>query len=381
MRATRFSTYVGLAAIAAVVTVTSGAFLAPPSMASGKSGVSTARKLVRAAEGPLHWILKAPKINVSSLRGDKVVAITAGLDEFISNVDYGLTQAGRAAGVTVVADNPTTLSSASNDIQQAVAEHANAIIINSWETSQLEAPVKAAVKAGIPVIQEFEHNPGPLTSVEKAAGVYANVSVCYTCGGKLMADAIVAASKGNAHIVLVRVPAIGTATEEANGFVSQTRRLCPKCTITQDSAPIPEWTTLLPSLTTSALANPTVNYLVPVFDTMAPLMEPAVFSASAQTRVQFAGHSGDLAELKEMRSGKPPRWVANPGYDEHWAGWATMDDVYRALLGKPAIQDEGLRLRLFTPKNIHSIDLTAPLSAWYGKVNYQVRYKGLWGLG
>jgi ribose transport system substrate-binding protein len=198
----------------------------------------------------------------------------------------------------------------------------------------------------------------------------------------MMADAIVADSHGRAHILLVNVPEIGTANLESQAFLSEIHQLCAHCRVTEAQAPIANWTTQLPSLTTSALAaDPNLTYLAPVFDTMAPLMIPSVFAKNDQNRVKLVGHSGDLAQLKQMQTGSLPKWIANPGYDELWAGWATMDDVYRALLHKPAIQDEQLRIRLFTPMNINTINLSMPLSTWYGNVSYQNEYKDLWGLG
>jgi ABC-type sugar transport system substrate-binding protein len=353
----------------------SGSKAAPP-------GVTTARDLVASAQAELHWKTPGPAIPVgASLRGKKVVVVTNGVDEFIRNVDDGLKQAGAAVGVSVVAENANSLADASLFIQQAVGQKASAIIINSWETSQLGAPIKAAAAAGIPVIQEFEHNPGPLTAVERAARVFANVSVCYSCGGRLMADEIVADSKGHADVLLINSPEIGTANLETAGFSAELKRLCPACRLKVDQVPIANWTTGLPSATASGLQSDShLNYLAPVFDTMAPLMIPSVFAANAQHRVKLVGHSGDLAELKQMQSGSLPRWVADPGYDELWAGWATMDEVYRALLGKPALSDEQLKIRLFTPANIHSIDLSAPLSTWYGNVEYAAQYKKLWGI-
>jgi ribose transport system substrate-binding protein len=339
-----------------------------------------AEQIVSEVEAPFTWTVPGPAIDVSSLTGKRVLVVTAGLSEFIQNINAGMRDAAEHAGVDLTFNNPERLADAAQAIEQGTAQDYDAIVINSWDTGALMEPIRAATSADIPVIQMFDADPGPLTENEKEAGVYANVAVCFECGGRYMADMALAERGNEVNALLVVSPEVPTGLLEAQGFQDEMERLCPECTVKVAEVPIANWNTQLATTTASALsADPDLNYIAPVFDSMAAFMIPSVFAANAADRVRILSMDGDQAPMKQMQSGAEPEWAGNAGFDHTWAGWAAMDNVYRALLGEPPVQDNNLQLRLFRPSNVADLDLDAHPTTWYGEAEYRTEYPKLWG--
>jgi ribose transport system substrate-binding protein len=326
------------------------------------------------------WQLSsAPAITVGmGERGKRVAVITKDINPFIQAIKAGISAAAGKAGMTTLASNPAgSAADVSRQISQAIAQHASAIITVGFTTADIAAPLQQAHSAGIPVVQLFVTDPG---APPASAGVFAYVSPCYTCIGAAMADIVIDDSGGSAHTVVINAPDVGIATLEAHGFTAELAARCPRCTTTVSDAPIAQWSTQIPSIATAAAADPTVTYLVPVFDTAAPLIVPVLAAANATARVKLVSSNGDQAQLADMKNARAPRWIGNVGVNGAWIGWASMDEVFRALTHHPALADERIGFRAFTPTNIGSIDLRQNPSTWYGDTDFAAHYLSLWGL-
>lgn len=377
---------VGAAVLAGAVTL-SGALSGcsdtsgmPSSSGPAVTGVASVAAAVSAAERPVTWQLSsAPVITVGTAeRGKRVAVITKDINGFIQSIKDGISAAASKTGMTTLQSNPAgSAADVTRQISQAITQHASAIITVGFTTADIAAPLQEAHSAGIPVVQLFVTDPGaPPTS----AGVFAYVSPCYTCIGANMADIVIHDSGGGADAVFVNAPDVGIATLEAHGFTTEMGQHCPRCITRVSDAPIAQWGTQIPSIATAAAADPRVNYVVPVFDTASPLIVPALVAANATSRVKLVSSNGDQAQLQDMKNASTPRWVGNIGVNGAWIGWASMDEVLRALTNHPALADEKIGFRAFTPANIGSLDLRQNPSTWYGGTDFAAQYLKLWGL-
>jgi ribose transport system substrate-binding protein len=352
----------------------------PSSSGPAVTGVASVATAVSAAERPVTWQLSsAPAITVGTAeRGKRVAVITKDINGFIQSIKNGISAAAGKVGMMTLQSNPAgSAADVTRQISQAIAQHASAIITVGFTTADIAAPLQQAHSAGIPVVQLFVTDPG---APPASAGVFAYVSPCYTCIGATMADIVIHDSGGGADVVLVNAPDVGIATLEAHGFTAEMGRHCPRCTTTVSDAPIAQWGTQIPSIATAAAADPRVNYVVPVFDTASPLIVPALVAANATSRVKLVSSNGDQAQLQDMKNAGPPQWVGNIGVNGAWVGWASMDEVLRALTNHPALADEKIGFRAFTPTNIGSLDLSQNPSTWYGGTDFAAQYLKLWGL-
>jgi ABC-type sugar transport system substrate-binding protein len=352
------------------------------SAAPSVTGAAAVADAVRTAEQPLSWQLSAPPVAVgSSTRGKRVAVITKDINPFIQAITGSIGAAAGKAGMTTLQSNPAgSAADVQRQVSQAIAQHANAVITVGFTTADIAAPLQQAHAAGIPVVQLFVTDPGTPPASATSAGVFAYVSPCYTCIGATMADTVIQDSGGKADVVFVNAPDVGIATLEANGFLAEMRRHCPSCTAKVSDAPIAQWGTQIPSIAAATAADQKVNYVVPVFDTATPLIAPALAAADAADRVKLVSSNGDQAQLQDMKSHSTPTWVSNVGVDGAWIGWASMDQALRALTHQPALADEKIGFRAFTPGNVGSLDLGRNPSTWYGQTDYAAHYLRLWGL-
>jgi ribose transport system substrate-binding protein len=343
-------------------------------------GAATVAAVVSAAQRPVTWQLSgAPSITVGTgERGKRVSVITKDINPFIQSIKDGISAAADKTGMVTLGSNPAgSAADVARQISQAIAQHASAVITIGFTTAEIAAPLQQAHSAGIPVVQLFVTDPG---APPASSGVFAYVSPCYTCIGAAMADVVIHDSGGRADAVVVNAPDVGVATLEANGFTTEMGRHCPSCTTTVAEAPIAQWGTQIPSIATAAAADPKVNYVVPVFDTASPLIVPALVAANATAWVKLVSSNGGQAQLADMKNASTPRWVGNIGVNGAWIGWASMDEVLRALTNNPPLADEKIGFRAFTPANIGSIDLSQNPSTWYGGTDFAADYLTLWGL-
>jgi ribose transport system substrate-binding protein len=385
----------GILVVVGALTLSGCGTALPPGPSPGGSsvtgpvtGAATVAAAVNAAEQPLRWQLSsAPTIAVGQRqRGKSVAVITKDINPFIQAIKGGISAAAGKAGMNTVQSNPA--SSAADVARQfslAIAQHASAIITVGFTTAEIAASLQQAHAAGIPVVQLFVTDPGAPPASATNSGVFAYVSPCYSCIGAAMADIIIHDSiihnpGGRADTVFINAPDVGVATLEAQGFTAEMRRHCPGCITTVSDAPIAQWGTQIPGIATAAAANPKVNYIVPVFDTASALVVPALTAAHAAGRITLVSSNGDQAQLQDMKNASPPRWAGNVGVNGGWIGWASMDEVFRALTHHPALADEKIGFRAFTPHNIGSIDLNANSSTWYGDTDFASNYLKLWGL-
>jgi len=347
------------------------------------TGAATVAAAVNAAEQPLTWQLSsAPPVVVGlSQRGKSVAVITKDINPFIQAIKGGISAAAGKAGMSTVQPNPAgSAADVARQFSQVIAQHASAIITVGFTTAEIAASLQQAHAARIPVVQLFVTDPGAPPASATSLGVFAYVSPCYSCIGATMADIVIRNSGGRADTVFINAPDVGVATLEAHGFTTEMRRHCPGCITTVSDAPIAQWGTQIPSIATAAAANPKVTYIVPVFDTAAPLVVPALTAANAAGRITLVSSNGDQAQLQEMKNVSTPRWAGNIGVNGAWIGWASMDEVFRALTHHPELADEKIGFRAFTPHNIGSIDLGANASTWYGGTDFTSNYLKLWGL-
>jgi ribose transport system substrate-binding protein len=346
------------------------------------SGVSTAEKNVAALEAPVTFTPAGPQITVGNrLDGKSIYAVVNGISyPFVQSMLNGLKQAAAALGMTVTAvDGNGSASTAANLIEQGVAEKASVIVVESFPAEQIAASLQEAKAAGIPVIELTSRDPQLPTTALKNIGVSAIDSFCYSCAGQQMADYAVANTDGHLDAVLFDVPEIGVSSLEKNGFISEVKKLCPTtCKVTTVEAPLAQWSTELPSLTTSALQrDPNVNFLVPEYDSMVQIMAPAVSAAQATT-VKVVSYNGTQPALTMLSEGQLV--AGDVGGMNTWLGWAAADQVARVLTGNPPVVTD-IPDRIFTSSNISSINISAGETTWYGNIDLAASYEEQWGLG
>jgi ribose transport system substrate-binding protein len=327
---------------------------------------------------PPRFAPPGPAFDAAKARGKTVYVIAAGVNvPFIADVDKGISDGLAAVGVTTkVFDGQVNPALVTQYLQQAVAQKASLIINQTLPSSVITAPLARVKAAGIPVVQMFERDPGPLPAAMAARGIMAQANECSACAGKLMADWAIMHTGGKVDAVGLDQSGV-TYGKVETGAIEQELAKCGCHVKWVDAVSAEDWATKVPTLTNSALLDPKVNTLFPVYDNMATYMIPPIKQHHAQSRVTISTYNANGNILAGVKAGTVG---VDMGQSAVWLGWSAADQALRVLSGVTPLVDEKVPLRLFDQANINSVNTAAPQASWF-KVDFADGYKKLWGVG
>jgi ribose transport system substrate-binding protein len=341
---------------------------------------SQAEKLVTQQKQEVAWGNPGPAFDASKVKGKTIYWISLNADiPFTQSVFAGFKEAAQAAGAKFVFFNGAgNASQESRGVNQAVAAHADLIMIQSIPIPQISTAIRAANAAKIPVVEAFNTDAGGTPD----QGTQAAVTYDYTGSGRYIADDAVRISKCKVNAVIFSVSDESVAPFEVKGMQDEFQKLCPStCSAKIQDAKIPEWSTRLPVLARNAVASPSVNWLLPLYDGMTQFTDPAVKAAGASDRVKVASYNATKGIVDQLANSSDPLAI-DIGSSLEWSGWAIADQSFRLLAGAKPVADEKIPLRTFDKDNIGAINLKQPEASWYGtKTDFKSEYRKLWGVG
>jgi ribose transport system substrate-binding protein len=335
------------------------------------SCVSFAQAQVTKAEKPIQLVLPRQHVNMAKNKGKSVWYIAPAMSiPFIASIAGGVKAAATAAGMKpTVFDGRGNVNTFNDGVSEAVAHHAQGIILQGINPALVSGPLSRAVAAHIPIIDSLNGDPSqPLSH-----GVRAHVTVNYTLGGRLMADWVMADSQCNGQTA-VFTSSIYTIYVNMIGGVRSEMKHCPSCSIaTVENVAPTELATSLGTITSTVLRrHPDVKYLMPFYDGMVSFMTPAISEVSSSAKI--ISHDGVESNLATIRSGGAQAAdVSNPPNPA--MGWAEVDEIGRLMAGqRPAT--EHLPQQIFVKANLPANNA----NLFPGYRNYQGKYRRLWGV-
>lgn len=278
-------------------------------------------------------------------------------------------------------DGQGDVSTWTSAIQQATTQGFDALALEAIQTEVVQAPLREAADQGVRIVQAFEWAESGLPPEEtREVGVEAHVSFSQMEMAKQMANYTVADSGGEANVVIITASDSPTGVVIGEAVEDQLRYLCPNCEIDVADSPQGLPPERLETLTRTLLRDdPTIDYMLPVFDAMALTMVPAIHDVGAANRVKIVSQNGTPAVLELIK--RQDVVVADVGANIPWSGWAIADEFFRLMADDPPVDDENVPLRLFSVENIDEIDLEADQSTWFGPDEWKEQYREIWGLG
>lgn len=349
--------------------------------------LAEAKAIVEKASAPQPFVPPGPPLtDAASLKGKTIYWIgNANQVPILQRMLNAGKQAASDLGMNVIVDDakgqPSVLLAG---IDKAIARKADAIVTTSFSADSISAGLKAAKDAGIPVILSYAGDPGVPTDAEKALGVVAKPTYCYSCSGKIAAalSVVDAAASGTSEIdaVSFQAPESPNSVLGAQGYVDELKRLCTgTCKAELEDAPVAKWNTDLTHQTESIVRrDPKLNYMYASFDNILDWAIPGIENVGATDRIKAIGYNGSPVAMENLKAGKGPviGEIWSPGA---WSGWSIVDSVGRALTGMepttvPITQD-----RLFLNETAQSLNIDDEAS-WYGDLDLQAEFKKLWGV-
>jgi ribose transport system substrate-binding protein len=337
-----------------------------------KSKISQFRKELR-------FTPPGPPIDVSKVRGRSVAILS--VDQRVPTLAQAATAMQKAANVaglkTTLYDAQANPSRMVQGIQQAINQKAGAAILLGIPTKLVGGPIKKLKAANIPSVTVLNNDPikGKPGQGSPNTDVYATSAPSYSTAGQLEACKAIVDTNGKATVAVFSTPDIDPASFVVQG-VKQVMGKCGGCQVkTVQQTPLAEWSTKLSGLSQSVMRrNPDVDYLIATLDQMALFIGTGVRQSGRE--IPIATFNGTPAVLALVQKGKGVS--ADPGEDNNWIGWHTIDQAMRGMLGKkPA--DPAVPIRYFDQSNLKGVDVN-DTSALYG-TSYVDGYRKLWGVG
>jgi ribose transport system substrate-binding protein len=319
-----------------------------------------------------------PKIDVKSLKGETVYSIPQSSSiPFLATTEQAEESIAKKAGIHFVEyPNQGTTQEWIRGINQAIAAHAKAIILNALDPRLVAPQVAAAKKAGIKVISAQFFDLSQLSQAPKTlAGVRADN---FTQAAKLEADYVISQTDGKADAVVVENKEQLSTVAMITAMKAQFKAYCPDCKVTYLNVPATQWATQIQPQVASALAaDPSINYVIPIYDPMSQFVIPAITSAGDTSKVGIATFNGTPFALKDLAD----KDVIKMDISENlaWIAAANMDEAFRAMLGVPTLANEHTAMRVFTSANIAQTGNPPSYDLGLGSA-WKTGYAKIWGI-
>jgi ribose transport system substrate-binding protein len=198
----------------------------------------------------------------------------------------------------------------------------------------------------------------------------------YVTVGKLIAAWTIAKTGGKVNAVIEGPDEISPTTPLKNAIFDYFKENCPSCKYRYINTPAAEWATKIQPATQAALlADPTVNYVLPIYDSMSQFIVPAIQSAGSSAKI--VSYNGTPFVLDMMRDGDMVEM--NVGESLGWVGFAGVDADMRLLCGQPAVTKLNTPAYIFTKANVATAGNPANFNDGYGDAHI-TGFKKLWQL-
>lgn len=339
-----------------------------------KAGVAAATAFVNKYSGEPSFEAPGPAFNASKLSGKKLFSIPASSSvPFVNTTDQDMGALAKKIGINYI-DYPNQQQESQwvQGMDQAISEKVNAIdLLAGIPPESLGPQIAQAKAAGIPVLDTNERDKSQAIDPDVTAYTFAP----FKLSGELMGAWAVQQTKGKAHVLIVTSNAdISSAAVQA-GITQEMHSTCPTCTITTTNVNPTDWATHLQSTVEGELAgNPSINYILPVFDSMALFITPAIQAANDTGKVFVASENGTPSVMDLIRSGNILTMDVGENLEDVAA--AGLDQAMRIMAGmKPG--NEVINVRVFDKSDIAQAGDPVQGTKGYGTA-YVAGFAKLW---
>lgn len=324
------------------------------------------------------FIAPGPAFDVKKAAGKTVfdIPISSAIP-FVNTIDQAMQAVAKKVGVKFT-EFPTQGQPSQwvAGINQAIAQKADLIDLQAAPNPYfLQPQLKAAKKAGIPVTVTH------LFDIHQAfpPNVTALVPIDFTTAARWEADWAILQTKGHADVFVIKSAEVVPSNTIVAAIQDEFSKHCgTACKTKVVNVPVTDWATKIQSEVQSALtADPGVNYVIPIYDSMSQFAAPGITAAGKTGKVHIATFNGTPFVMKMLETGNIVDFEVGENLD--WIGYGNMDQDMRILAGLKPVKTEHLALRAFTKDNIKQAGTPPAVNVGYGNA-YLKGYAKLWGL-
>lgn len=367
----------GTAATSASGSGTSSSASSPAASSSAAgTGVAQATAMINKYLGNPAFTSPGPDIDASALKGKTIFSLPANSSvAFVNTVDKAMAGYAKDLGINYQ-DYPNQQQQSQwvQGLNQAIGSKVSAIdLLAGIPPEQLAPQVKQAKAAGIPTVDTNERDASQATVPYVAGYAFAP----FKLAGQLMAAWAVQQTQGKANILLVTSNADTSSAAVQAGVTGELKKACPSCALSTVNVNPVDWATKLQTTVEGSLSsNPNINYILPVFDSMAEFIAPAIQASGNDGKVHVASFNGTPAILDMIRTGNIV--TMDVGENTSDVAAAGLDQLMRVMLHKPVGQ-EVINVRIMDKSNVSQAGVPAVSGKGYGNA-FITGYAKTWGV-
>ncbi|MEL6234256.1 MAG: sugar ABC transporter substrate-binding protein [Pseudomonadota bacterium] len=198
----------------------------------------------------------------------------------------------------------------------------------------------------------------------------------YVTVGKILAAWAMVQTEGKVNALVLGPDEITPTAPLRDAITGYFDENCPDCSWSYVNTPVTEWATKIqPAVQAALLADPTINYVIPIYDSMSQFAVPAIQIAGSDAKV--ISYNGTPFVLDMMRDGDIVEM--NVGESLGWVGYAAVDANMRLLCGLDKVTALNTPAYIFTDANVADAGVPATFNDGYGDVHVD-GFKALWGV-
>jgi ribose transport system substrate-binding protein len=332
--------------------------------------VAEARQLLEQAMEKPEFVAP-PSYDISVHAGKEIWMILCCLNPFTDQATIGFETAAAAAGMTAVRwDGKFAVNEWDKGIREAIARGADGLALYSIDPDTVSQAIKAATEAGIPIVEILvEDDPTPLSE-----GIYGRSGYANYDGSLRSADYAIVQTNGTAKVLLLNDPKFKALQVRYDAWVSEFRRLCPGCELITEIYDVTQSPSILSTVTNALQRNPDFDYIFVTHDGAVPLINEALVAVGQMGEVGIISGDNVDSNLDLIRRDDGSQ-EADFGPAPEWIGWATVDQLGRAMSGLEPVKGH-IPIRFVTKDNLPENN-----AELFEGVDFESGYLEAWGLG
>ena len=238
----------------------------------------------------------------------------------------------------------------------------------------LAPQLTAARKAGLKVFAthhlDVTNDRSALTDVE--------LPVSFTRVGEIVAAWVIKQTGGTANVLVIGSDDVMPSQPYWKSFEATLKKLDPDSKATYVNVSVADWATKIQTSAQGALLqDPSINFIVPLYDSMAQFVLPALAITGRKADVQIATFNGTPFVIDMVRNGDVQM---NVGESLGWIARSSLDAYMRSLCGQADVPTElYVPFFIFDKTNAETAGKPADFDKGYGDAHV-AGYRKLWGL-
>ena len=311
------------------------------------------------------------------MAGKKIMTIpVSSANPFTKNIAIAMTQVAKQIGFQVVEwENQARPTQWVQGIEFAINNKFDAIdLLGGTNPAVLGPQIADAHKRGLQIFTSHLYD----TIQKPDPSVDLSLAIPYHSVGELLANWVTLKTNGKVDALIIGSDEIIPTAPFVKGITTTLDKVCgPQCKYQYINAPVPEWSTKIKTSVQSALiADPNINTIIPIYDSMSQFVIPAITITGRTGKVKIATFNGTPFVIDDLQRGQVEMDV---GESMGWIARSILDGYMRKLCGLKTYTELYVPFYIFDSHNAKDAGTPADYVHGYGD-QFIAGYNKLWML-